>query len=839
MSVKCAYRRLAFALLLLCCGFAHGGSPAVDVDFTRDIQPILADNCYACHGHDGGKRKADLRLDALDPKLGPFVPRDGYSILVPGKPDESVLILRITSDDPEFHMPPPESRKHLSDQQIDLIKRWVEQGAKWSKHWSLIAPQRPAVPQISDPKWIRNPIDALVLARLDREGLTHAPEAPKETLIRRVTLDLTGLPPTPEEVDTFLADQSPDAYAKLVDRLLACPRYGERMVWEWLDLARYADTNGYQFDATRSMWPWRDWVVNALNNNMPFDQFVTKQLAGDMLSGAGRDDKIATAFLRNHMINGEGGRIAEENRVEYIMDQTETVSTALLGLTVGCARCHDHKFDPISQKDYYSLFAFFNNTPVTGGDGSAQAKPIVEISTPEQSKKLQQLQAVVNEKAQIVRGMENELFPHSTTQTAGASAKAAELSGNLIEALKQPPETRLLVYQNELINYFKDREPKYADAERQLVKATDERDKFSNTIPRVMVMEEQPEPRETFVLVKGSYDKPADKVAARTLETLPPIPDDLKKDRLALAKWLFSPEHPLTARVAVNRWWQQFFGVGIVKTADDFGIQGERPGNPELLDWLAVEFRESGWNIKALHRLIVTSSTYRQSSKVTPELYERDPENRLLARGPRFRLPACVIRDQALAASGLLVEKIGGPPVKGYQPPGVWEEATFGQIKYEQEHGEALYRRSLYTFWRRIVGPTEFFDSATRQTCTVRQRRTNTPLIALTMLNDVTFVEAARGLAQRVMLARATSEDRLNLAFRLVLARKPRLEEQNILLSALERMKSQYANDKPAALKLLAVGESKADESLDPVEHAAYAAMCLEILNLDEALTKE
>ncbi len=736
---------------------------------------------------------------------------------------------------------------------------------------------------MKDASWPRNPIDAFILARLEKEGISPSPVADKATLLRRVTLDLTGLPPTPAEVDAFVTDSSSDAYEKVVDRLMATPRYGERMVWEWLDLSRYADTNGYQGDATRTMWPWRDWCMNALNANMPYDQFVIKQLAGDLLPDATTDDKIATAFLRNHMINGEGGRIAEENRVDYVMDQAETVSTAFLGMTVGCARCHDHKYDPITQKDYYSLFAFFNNTPVTGGiEGGGQVAPVVDVATPEEKKALADANTVIMQRAGVVMDIERSVFPPPTTQSsteptttastqaastqlssarrgaklpakeppprkraneeyfAADSPKVSELSGNVVASLRQFPQHRGPQYLNELANHFKTSNPKYADALLSLRQAMEARQAAADRVPKVMVMEEMPTPRDAFVLVKGSYDKHADKVTANTPTTLPALPSEEKKDRLALAKWLFSPEHPLTARVAVNHQWQQFFGVGLVKTAEDFGVQGERPSNPELLDWLAVEFRESGWNVKALQRLIVTSAAYRQSSKVTPETFERDPEDRLLARAPRYRLPAFVIRDQALFVSGLLVEHVGGPPVKPYQPAGVWEDATFGQIKYEQDHGDALYRRSLYTFWRRIVGPTEFFDNATRQQCTVRTTRTNTPLHAFTTLNDPTFVEAARTLAQRVMTTAGTSpERRLDLAFHLVLGRAPDAAELGVLVSAFNRLNKQYGDDPAAARKLLAVGESKRDESLDPSAHAAYTALCLEILNLDETLTKE
>jgi hypothetical protein len=734
--------RAAFSLSLFCLA-AVGTSAAEPVHFSRDVLPILSDNCFQCHGPDAKARKAKLRLDTQDGAL-----RKDRPVIVAGKSADSELIHRVSSTDADEVMPPPKSNRKLTATQIETLKRWIDEGAKWGRHWAFDPPRRPTLPAVRDNRWPRNGIDRFILARLEAEGLTPSAEAPKETLLRRVTLDLTGLPPTPAEVDAFLADAAPGAYERVVDRLLASPHHGERMVWEWLDAARYADSNGYQGDGERTMWPWRDWAVDALNRNLPFDQFTVWQLAGDLLPGATPEQKLATAFCRNHPINGEGGRIAEENRVDYVMDMAETTGTVWLGLTFNCCRCHDHKFDTLTQRDYYGLFAFFNQTPVNGGGGDPRTPPVLDCKTKD-----------------------------------------------------VPPQ-----------------------------------------VVKVMVMEDMPKPRDTFVLTRGSYEKPAEKVHAAVPAALSAgmNPAARQMNRLDLARWLVSAENPLTARVAVNRAWQLFFGVGLVKTSEDFGVQGEKPSHPELLDLLAVEFRESGWNVKALHRLIVTSATYRQSSKVTPALLERDPANRLLARGPRFRLPSWMIRDQALAASGLLSSRAGGPPVKPYQPAGVWEEATFGGKRYQQDHGEALYRRSLYTFWRRIVGPTAFFDTPARQTCVVKPTRTNSPLHALTTLNDVTYVEAARALAQRVMATGGTSpEERIASAFCLVLARRPSAAEKQVLLAALIRVKRDFNADPGAARKLLSVGESKRDEKLDVIEHAAYTAVCTAILNLDEALTKE
>jgi hypothetical protein len=827
---------MRYLLPLLALGFASRLT-AADVDFARDVLPILSDHCFACHGPDANARKADLRLDVKEDAL-----RKESPVIVPGKSGDSELIRRLTVDDDSEQMPPPKFKKPLSPKQVETLKLWVDQGAKWGRHWAFEKPVRPPTPKLSTQYSVlsRNPIDAFVLARLAKEGLKPSPEADRATLIRRVTLDLTGLPPTPEEVDAFLKDESPDAYERVVDRLLASPRYGERMIWEWLDAARYADSNGYQGDNERTMWPWRDWAVRALNDDMPFDRFTVWQLAGDLLPYTTRDQKLATGFLRNHMINGEGGRIPEENRIEYVFDMTETVGTVWLGLTLNCCRCHDHKYDPVAQTEYYALFAFFNQTPVTGGGGDPQTNPVIELKTPTDEVRLREAREKVRAAAKEVAGQEATLFPRiNRSRPAGESVRARGLPPVVRDSLKPAAGQRGKGQLADLERHFAKTEPGYAAKLRALGGLVATRDELDRKIARVMVMEDQAKPRDTFVLTKGLYNKPAGKVTAGVPVALPPLPEGAARDRLTLARWLVSADNPLTARVVVNRHWQKFFGVGLVKTVEDFGVQGERPGNQELLDWLAVEFRESGWSLKKLCKLVVTSATYRQSSKVSSALVERDPDNRLLARGPRFRLPSWMIRDQALAASGLLVDKPGGAPVHPYQPPGVWEEATFDTKRYRQGHGDDLYRRSVYTFWRRIVAPTMFFDTASRQTCTVKQTRTNTPLHALSTLNDITYVEAARALAQRVMKAETQDDERIGLAFRLMLAREPTTEEAKVLLAGLKRLREQYKADPAAAEKLLAVGESKRDETLDAVEHAAMTGLCLTILNMDEALTKE
>jgi hypothetical protein len=810
------------------------------VDFGREILPILSDNCFRCHGPDARARKANLRLDTPDGAL-----RKADPVIVPGKSADSEMVRRITSPDAAEVMPPPKSNRKLSARQVELLRRWIDEGARWGRHWALEKPQRPVLPAVRDGNWARNAIDVFILARLETEGLRPSPEAPKETLIRRLTLDLTGLPPTPEEVDAFLADTAPKAYERLVDRLLSSPHYGERMVWDWLEAARYADSNGYQGDGERTMWPWRDWAVEALNRNMPFDQFTLWQLAGDLLPNATQEQKLATAFCRNHMINGEGGRIAEENRVDYVMDMAETTATVWLGLTFNCCRCHDHKFDALTQRDYYGLFAFFNQTPVNGGGGDPQTPPVLSLLTPEQTAKLDALNEALRKAAREVEDMEGKLFPRAAGQAAADSPKAAGLKPDVLSLLKLPAEKRGRGQVEQMEKHWQATEPAYAALLKKQRAALEARDGLSRAAVRVMVMEDMPKPRDTFLLTRGSYEKPAEKVATAVPAALVspgtavPGSAGMPNNRLGLARWLVSPDNPLTARVTVNRAWQQFFGTGLVKTSEDFGVQGEKPSHPELLDFLAAEFVRTGWDVKALHRLIVTSATYRQSSKITA-LAERDPQNRLLARGPRYRLPSWVVRDQALAASGMLVRRFGGPPVKPYQPPGVWEEATFGTKRYQQDRGEALYRRSAYTFWRRIVGPTEFFDTAARQTCVVKPTRTNTPLHALTTLNDVTFVEAARALAGRVLRTSGPApEDRVERAFRLVLARRPTAAETQVLAAGVARVRREFAADPQAARKFLGVGESPRDAKLDAVEHAAWAAVCSAILNLDEALTKE
>jgi hypothetical protein len=993
-------------------------APHQTVEFNRDILPILSDNCYACHGPDKAQRKADLHFDteqAAKADLG------GRRAIVEGHPDQSELVRRITSPDDDDRMPPVQTGRKLSPDQVQLIRRWIGEGARWQKHWSFIAPQRPSLPAVQDTRWPRGAVDTFVLARLERERLPASAAAERTTLIRRATFDLTGLPPTPDEVDAYLSDASPDAYERRVDRLLASPRYGERMAIRWLEAARYADTNGYQTDGERSMWRWRDWVIDALNANMPFDQFTIEQIAGDLLPGATLPQRIATGFNRNHRGNAEGGIIPEEYAVEYVADRVDTTATVWLGVTIGCARCHDHKFDAITQQDYYQLFAYFNNVPENGKAVKfGNSPPLVASPTPQQQRQLDELdrrlsaaqqrwaklepaldlaqtewEATVRSQAVLDWTVSDGLLAHFdlrgrtlpvTEDVADfgfydrfsfvASVYPKDLRGGTIVS-RMVDESRgegyqvrlvdgkiqvnlvkrwlddairvetqdslrperwssvivtydgsrvasgvnvyfdgrpqpLVVHLDELNQTFQTKQPLRIGAgggsssrfdgsirevrifaralspdDAELISASDsigtilvipasmrsgpqarklracfldrhappeiqqshaavaalrrERSRLVESFPTTMVMEEMPRPRTTHVLVRGQYDRPGMVVKPDVPKILGSLPSNAPANRLGLARWLVDPSNPLAARVAANRQWQLFFGTGLVKTVDDFGAQGEWPSHPQLLDWLAMEFVHLGWDVKSMHRMIVTSAAYRQSSQLTGTLLARDPDNRLLSRGPRLRLPAEMIRDQVLAASGLLIERLGGPSVKPYQPDGLWKELAEVD-EYKQDHGEKLYRRSLYTFWKRTVAPPTMttFDAPLREMCWVRVTRTNTPLQALVLLNEPTFVEAARVLAERIMNdAGATVDDRLTLGFRLLLARSPSTRELDILRSHFERQRDRFGKDEGAAKAFLAVGESKASDCLSPVELAAYATTVGLMLNLDETVTKE
>jgi Protein of unknown function (DUF1553)/Protein of unknown function (DUF1549)/Planctomycete cytochrome C len=825
--------------LLISGDFARGGAP----DFSREILPLLSENCFHCHGQDAKARKADLRLDVEAEAKKPI---EGNFPILAGKSAQSEIMKRMLSTDPDDQMPPPKSNRKVTKEQVEMIGRWIDGGAKWGEHWAFTRVEKPKLPEVRDQKSeISNPIDAFVRAKLAEKGMKPAAQASPETLIRRVSLDLTGLPPTPVEVSAFASSfrLHPSSFEALVDRLLASPRHGERWVWEWLDASRYADSNGYQGDNDRTAWPWRDWVIKSINDNMPYDQFTIWQLAGDLLPNATKEQKLATAFVRNHMINGEGGRIPEENRIEYLFDQAETVGTVWLGLTLQCTRCHDHKFDPLTMNDYYSLVAFFNSTPVDGQGRGGQTPPVLDMSTPGEEAKSAEAQKKVNQVAKEVEAFEVKKWQRPAGKGLEES-DAVKLPGNLPSYIaKTEPVKRGVDPLLESINYFKEKDKAYADVLQKLMDAVRKRDAAKNNVTKVMVMEERKEgPRDTFLLGKGAYDNvTTTKVSATTPGKLPPMPAGARQNRLGLAQWLVSRDNPLTARVTVNRYWQSLFGIGLVKTAEDFGVQGERPLHMDLLDFLAADFMDHGWDVKRLIKMIVMSETYRQSSRVEPGAWSMDPENRFLSRGPRFRLPSFMLRDQALAISGLLSEIRGGPAVKPYQPEGIWEEASFGKIKYSPGTGTDLYRRSLYTFWRRIVGPTMVFDNATRQTCVVKADRTNTPLHALTTMNETTFVECARVLAQRLLTDATLRDDaaRFDLAWSLAMARKPTTKENQTLAATLDKLRARFARTLEDAKALLAVGDSRRDEKLSVTEHAAWTSICLTILNLDEVLNKE
>ena len=755
--------------LRIICAIAFSGLfplVAAPLNYARDIRPILSDACYNCHGPDKKARKAKLRLDNRLAAMESGVFSDGE------------MMARLTSNDPEMRMPPPDSNRVLSDEDRSKLVQWLKAGAEWPKddrHWAFVPPVQPKIPELQS-KWEGNGIDAFILQRLKKEQLTPSTEADKATLIRRVTFDLTGLPPTTQETLAFINDRSPKAYEKVVDRLLASARYGEHMALGWLEASRYADTDGYQNDRLRYMWVWRDWVIKALNDNMPFDRFVTEQMAGDLLSDRNFFTQVATGFNRNHRINSEGGSIPAEWIVEYVADRVETMGTMFLGLTLTCSRCHDHKYDPIAQKDFYRLFAFFNNIAEAGlGPNNGNSPPFVTV-------------------------------PKSWPDLSDEEAKFVV-----------PEPVKIKVVQTSV--------PRPQSG-------------APNT---VMVLHELNQPRDTYLLNRGQYDQPdkSEKLQPATPPILGTWNNNWPRNRLGLAQWLMDSEHPLTARVTVNRMWQHYFGLGLVKTSENFGVQGEHPTHPELLDWLATEFIRKKWDLKAMHKLIVTSATYRQTSEIKPKLLNRDPENRLLARGPRKRLTPYAIRDTALFTSGLLNGQIGGPSVKPYMPPGIWK--SISNAAYKQDKGARLYRRSMYTYWRRTIPPPTMmtFNAAEREVCIVRKDLTTTPLQALVLMNNKTFVEAARFLAERALRLRITEpHKRLEWVFHTVLSRNPTQDELEVLVADLNLYLNDFTKRPEDAKKLLMVGDKKADANLSASELAAYALVISTIFNLDEAITQ-
>lgn len=753
------------ALCLLLAADVQANDEAVN--FASDVRPVLSDACYHCHGPDAQAREADLRLDVRAAAMETDVLTS------------EAMLERLTSDDPDVRMPPPDSKRQLRHKDRSKLIRWLKDGAVWpvdDRHWAFIPPVRPELPGVENKEWPKNGIDHFVLARMHQEEVNPAAETDKATLLRRVSFDLTGLPPTVEELDAFLNDKSESAYEGVIDRLLTSRRYGEHMAIDWLEASRYADTDGYQNDRLRYMWVWRDWLITALNENMPFDRFVTEQTAGDLLPDRDFLTQVATGFNRNHRINSEGGSIPDEWIVEYVADRVDTTGTMFLGLTLTCSRCHDHKYDSVTQKDYYRLFAFFNNIDEAGlGPNNGNSPPFIKV-------------------------------PKNWPNLKGEQAAFV---------VPEPPKIKV----------------KQTSVPRPQPGAAD----------TVMVLHERAELRDTYRLERGQYDHPdkTEKLTPATPSALGAWNAKWPKNRLGLARWLTDPAHPLTARVTVNRLWQQHFGVGLVKTSENFGVQGELPSHPKLLDWLATEFVRSGWDVKAMHRLIVTSATYRQASSVTSSLQQRDPENRLLARGPRKRLSPFALRDAVLFASGLLREKIGGPSVKPYMPPAIW--SSISNAKYKKDKGEKLYRRSLYTYWRRTVPPPTMmaFNAAARETCIVRSDLTTTPLQALTLMNNITFVEAARHLAERVLKADGlTSRQRVAQMFRMVTSREPSPNELKVLMDDLRVYQNDFQEEPDAAMRLLAIGEKPNDPNQDVGRLAAYTLIANTVLNLDEAITE-
>ena len=1050
---------------LICSATVFGAESKIV--FNRDVRPILSENCFACHGPDANKRKASLRLDTKEglfektPKRGPAV--------VPDQLKESEMWSRVTATNLDDRMPPEESRKQLKPEQIETLRKWILAGAPWQGHWAFIKPERPIVPgkfKVSSSRFkVRNPIDAFVLAKLESNGLKPNPEADKRTLVRRVYLDLTGLPPKPEDVNAFLNDKSPDAYLKLVKRLLNSPAYGEHRARYWLDAARYADTHGYHFDNYREMWPYRDWVIKAFNSNMPFDRFTLLQLAGDLLSPEDLDALIATGFQRCSMTTNEGGTIDDENLANYANDRVSTFGWVYLGMTMNCSACHDHKFDPLTQKDFYSMAAFFRNTTQPPKDGNSKDS-MPNILVPQTEADARRWKALPAEIASAKNAVEerrkaaqpdfdgwvktataeefakdvptNRLLVHFTmnegtnnvigglvngtnatlmasgpidwkgggrfgpapklkkgtnfivgdvanfertnkfsygcwvrmsapgefgpliarmdetngyrgwdlsqtgkkfsvhlvgkwsddglkvetkndvikpgvfqhvfvTYDGSSKAKGVKIYVDGIEAatkadkdqLKSSIRTELplrigmrskdqqladgriqdvRIYERALSakevaavaniaplqytlnipaekrtkeqnaavfeTWLTTRDSDYVSRAKKLGALDDEEKAIKDRNPVTLIQQEKTNSMPmAYVLFRGQYDKQKDKVIGNTPAVLHEFPKNSPTNRLGLARWVMSRENPLTARVTVNRFWQEIFGVGLVKTAEDFGTQGEPPVNQELLDWLAVEFQESGWDVKHIFELIVTSSAYRQSAEVTPEKLEKDPANRFISRGPRFRMDAEMVRDYALAASGLLVEKIGGAPVKPYQPDGLWEAVAMPESntkKYERGKGEALYRRSIYTFWKRAAPPglMDIFNAPSREVCAVRRERTNTPLQALATLNAVQFMEAARHLAELTLADAKKDDEALQFIAERVLARALTPKELKIVQATLKDGRTFYAADEEAAKKLVAIGESKPSDKVPPSQLAAMTMVANELLNLDEALNK-
>ena len=791
------------------------------VSYNRDIRPLLADRCFACHGPDEAKREAKLRLDVASGELSPFHARDGHKAIEPHDPDASELWKRLITDDTSLQMPPHESiKKPLTEAQRELVRRWIKQGAAYEDFWSFVPPQPPALPRVERKEWVASPIDQLVLAKLEDKQLQPQPAADKRTLIRRVTLDLTGLPPTRDAIHHFEQDDTPDAYAKLVDRLLSTPQYGEHMARYWLDLVRFADTNGMHHDHYRELSQYRDWVIRAFNANMPYDEFATNQLAGDLLENATIDQQIASGYNRLHMVMDRGTNPPQESYTRNVVDQVSAFGTVFMGMTLECAVCHDHKYDPVKQRDFYQLFAFFNNID---GDpetpGRDQQPPILQLPTPEQATSLTEFDTQLASLKQTVDKLKESLKELATASKSDkTNGVIAEKTSELEEQVKKK--------------------------ESELNRLKSARDELARSIPIALVMKERADRRPAYILKRGAYDQPGEEVPRNTPAFLPPLKSSGElKTRLDLARWVTDKQNPLTARVTVNRFWQQFFGVGLVKTSADFGAQGEFPSHPELLDNLASTFVDSGWDVKTLVRSIVLSKTYQQSSRVSPDEYRADAENRLLARGSRIRLDSEVIRDQILDISGLLNSAMYGKSVKPPQPADLWRTVSMvssSTYSFKEDTGDKIYRRSFYTFWKRAMPPPQMtiFDAPTRESCTSRRERTNTPVQALLLMNETQYFEAARHFAQQLLETPKTSDaDRLRIAFESITSHLPDSKEQADLQSGLEGFRSIYKEDVEAAKAL--TSDLTLTSDAQRIDLAAFTMVVNSLFNLDAAKTRE
>jgi cytochrome c553 len=961
-----------FSICLGVAGLAAGMASATQnkprkIDFNRDVRPIISNHCFRCHGPDAETVAAGLRLDSFE---GATQNREGRFGIVPGKLDKSLMWGKVSNSDPAMRMPPPDSGvKPLSKEQIETLRLWIEQGAEYKAHWAFVAPKMPALPKVKDTKWVRNDIDRFILAKLEEEGMTPEPEADKATLLRRASLALTGLPPTPDVAAAFLKDKDPKAYEKAVDRLLASPKYGEHEARYWLDAVRYGDTHGLHLDNERLVWPYRDWVVRSMNADLPYDKFVTWQLAGDLLPNPTTEQMIATGYVRMNPTTAEGGAIEAEFQAKNTFDRVDTTSTVFLGLTMACARCHDHKYDPLKQREYYEMFAFFNSTADRPLDDNALLpEPVYPAATPEQDKLLvaartelrkmedqvkmadalawitasrldppmvgsweiagpyeaanfdeafstvyppeKEGEAVEWKASEVTLGQNKENLVNKTNAAvyvrgsvessmprpidliiASDDGVRVWLNGALVHdnkilrALGPTDKVRLnlvrgknvllvklvnagggdglqlqlgddLAKRIEAVFQAKEKTPELEREARRLflnygpdseaAKLYRDRsqslEKMEAMLPRTLIARELPEPRKAFILKRGEYSLPQEEVHRGVPAALGAFPKDAPMNRLGLAEWMVDPKNPLTARVIVNRAWQQHFGIGIVRTSEDFGNQGEWPSHPELLDYLAVRFVKDGWSMKKLHRMIVTSAAFRQRAGATEEKRTRDPENRLIARGPRFRLDAEVIRDDALFASGLLRDNAGGHGFKPFQPSGLWEAIAYptsNTSKYMEDKGPEVYGRSLYLFWKRTSPPPSMtaFDAPSREACTVRRSRTNTPAQALVTLNEPMFQEAARVLAERVIKSADDDSARLDNLFQLTLSRSASTDESAILLASVARYRAKYAGEPDSAKKLLSVGASRRDTRIAPEEHAAWMLLAQTLMNTDEFLT--